>query len=109
MVHAAVAPRVRTTRTVLAVALLAILAAQAGASATPPQNDAPTSPDGFSSYTAENGRPSDLQATAELQEATPDPGVPRCLGPASFARTVWYAVAPASQPQEITVEASGET
>jgi hypothetical protein len=107
MVHAAVAPRV-PFRTVLA-GLVALLAIPATATAAPPSNDAPTAPAGFSSYTAENGQPSDLQATAELQEATPDQGVPRCLGPASFARTVWFAVPPASQPQEITVEASGET
>jgi hypothetical protein len=108
MVHAAVAPRV-PLRTVVAATLLALLAIPASAQAAPPPNDPPSAPDGFSSYTAENGHPSDLQATAELQEATPDPGVPRCLGPASFARTVWYAVPPAGQPQEITVEASGET
>jgi hypothetical protein len=108
MVHAAVAQRVRT-RTVLAAALLALLAIPTTAGAAPPSNDPPTAPDGFSSYTAENGRPSDVQATAELQEATPDPGVPPCLGPGSFARTVWYAIPPTSQPQEITVEASGET
>jgi hypothetical protein len=109
MVHAAVAPRL-PFRTVLAAGLVvALLAIPASATAAPPQNDAPTAPAGFTTYSAENGHPSDLQATAELQEATPDPGVPRCLGPASFARTVWFAVPPASQPQEITVEASGET
>src|SRR4051794_39916082 len=107
MVHAAVAQRV-PFRTILA-ALIALLAVPAGAIAAPPGNDAPTAPAGFTSYTAENGRPSDLQATAELQEATADQGVPRCLGPASFARTVWFAVPPTSQPQEISVEASGET
>src|SRR4051812_5432904 len=109
MVHAAVAPRVRPKRTLAAAGLIALLAIPASASATPPQNASPTSPDGFQSYTAENGRPSDLQAIAELQEATPDPGVPPCLGPASFARTAWYAIPPASQPQELTVEASGQT
>jgi hypothetical protein len=92
------------------VAVLAVLAiASPAAQAAPPPNDAPTSPAGFSTFTAENGRPNDLQATAELQEATPDAGVPRCLGPKSFARTVWYAVPPTDQPQQITVEASGET
>jgi hypothetical protein len=119
MVHAAVAPPARFRNAVLGLlATLALAAtfqaAQAAlnptaARAAPPANDAPTAPAGFSSYTAENGHPSDLQATAELQEATADQGVPRCLGPASFARTVWFAVPPTSQPQEITVEASGET
>ena len=109
MVHAAVAPPVRFRNAVIGLIAILNAAAPAPAAAAPPSNDAPTAPAGFSSYTAENGRPSDLQATAELQEATADQGVPRCLGPASFARTVWFAVPPASQPQEITVEASGET
>jgi hypothetical protein len=79
------------------------------ATAAPPPNDSPTAPDTFQPYTAENGTPTELQATAELAEATPDFGVPRCLGPASFARTVWYAIPPASTPHEISVDASGET
>jgi hypothetical protein len=112
MVHAPV-PAARVLANFLGLAILAVtitaIAAAAPAQAAPPPNDAPTAPAGFSSFTAENGRPSDLQATAELQEATADPGVPRCLGPASFARTAWYAVPPTDQPQEITVEASGET
>jgi hypothetical protein len=115
-VHAAVAPPARSRRKKLVGALavlgssiaLAAVPAQA-AQADPPPNDAPTAPAGFESVTAENGRPSDLQAVAQLEESTPDQGVPRCLGPASFARTVWYAVPPAEQPQEITVEASGNT
>jgi hypothetical protein len=95
---------------VLAALILAALAATAApAQAAPPPNDAPTAPAAFEQYTAENGRPTDLQAIAELQEATPDPGVPRCLGPDSFARTAWYTIPPTEGPQEITVEASGET
>jgi hypothetical protein len=112
MVHAAVAPSVRSRRNKVVGVLAALtgsVIAAAPAQAAPPPNDPPTAPAGFESFTAENGRPSDLQAVAELQEATPDQGVPRCLGPASFARTVWYAVPPADQPQEITVEASGQT
>ena len=50
-----------------------------------------------------------MRARAELGEATADFGVPRCLGPASFARTVWYVIPPESAPHEISVEASGET
>src|SRR3954469_14812853 len=122
MVHAAVAPRPRRSPRprpgprLRRLTLLALLASTAmataqptQASAAPPSNDAPTAPAGFSSYTAENGHPSDLQAVADMQEATADPGVPRCLGPTSFARTVWYAIPPTSQPQEISGEASGET
>lgn len=86
-----------------------MLTAAAPAQAAPPSNDSPATPGSFQSYTAENGQPSDLQATAELAEATPDAGVPRCLGPASFARTVWYAIPAAAATHTITVEASGRT
>jgi hypothetical protein len=79
------------------------------AGAAPPPNDSPSAPGSFQPYTAENGKPSDLQAIAELAEATPDAGVPQCLGPASFARTVWYVIPAAETPHEITVEASGQT
>jgi hypothetical protein len=77
--------------------------------AAPPPNDAAASPGAFAPYTARNGRPHDLQAIAELVEATPDAGVPACLGPGSFARTVWYAIPAAEAPQALTVEASGRT
>jgi hypothetical protein len=79
------------------------------AAASPPANDAPASAGEFTSYTAENGTPSALQAIAELAEAGPDRGVPRCLGPRSFARTVWYRVPAADTPRELSVEASGQT
>src|SRR3954454_10709818 len=109
MVHAAVAPPARFRNTLLGLLATLTLAQAAPAEAAPPPNDAATAPGGFTSSTAKNARPSALQAVAELQEATPDQGVPRCLGPAPFARTVWYAVPPTDQPQEITIEASGET
>jgi hypothetical protein len=105
MVHAAVSAR----RSAVLLLATAALAAPQTASASPPPNDSPTSPDTFQPFTAENGTPTQLQATAELAEATPDFGVPRCLGPASFARTVWYVIPPESGPHEISVEASGET
>ena len=108
MVHAAVPPRRAALPTLLAAALVA-LALPAAAAADPPPNDFPTSPGTFETFTAENGTPTQLQATAELAEATPDFGVPRCLGPASFARTVWYVIPAESTPHEISVEASGET
>jgi hypothetical protein len=92
-----------------ALAAVASGAAPASARAAPPPNDSPTAPAAFAPQTAENGQPIDQQGIAELAEATADRGVPRCLGSTSFARTVWF-VAPATDvPQEITVEASGET
>src|SRR4051812_14269478 len=89
------------------VAALAVLAP--GPHAAPPVNDAPAAAAGFESYAAENGRPRELQASAELFEATGDPGIEPCLGPFSFARTVWYRVPEAVTPQVISVEASGRT
>jgi hypothetical protein len=80
-----------------------------GAAASPPANDAPASAAEFATYTAENGTPSELQAVAELADAGPDRGVPRCLGPRSFARTVWYRIPAAGTPRELSVEASGRT
>ena len=79
------------------------------AAAAPPPNDARVTPEFFQPYGAENGSPQDLQAVAELAEATADGPVPRCLGPTSFARTVWYRVPAAAAPQELTVEAAGRT
>jgi hypothetical protein len=79
------------------------------AAALPPPNDGPLGAAAFTPFTAENGIPHELQALAELAEATADPGVPRCLGATSFARTAWYSVPPAQAPQELTVEAMGAT
>jgi len=89
--------------------VLALCGPLSRAEAAPPPNDAPSVAGVFEPYTAENGRPRALQAIAELAEATPDAGVPRCLGPSSFARTVWYVIPPAESPQSLTVEASGRT
>jgi hypothetical protein len=95
---------------VLAATTLAAAALPASpAAAAPPSNDAPNAPLAFEPQSAENGAPVDQQAIADLAEATPDRGVPRCLGPQSFARTVWFVVQPSSTPQEITVEAAGRT
>ena len=93
---------------VLAAVVLAGLLAPA-AHAVPPGNDARFAAEFFQPYAAENGTPEDLQAVAELAEATADGPVPRCLGPSSFARTVWYRVPAAPFPQELTVEAAGRT
>lgn len=94
--------------------LLPILACSAAiaptfAAAAPPKHDAPSAAEPFSAYTASNGRPDEQQAVAELVEATPDPGLPRCLGPASFARTVWYRVPEGATAQQVSVEAMGRT
>jgi hypothetical protein len=101
--------RARLLGVLAATTLAAAAGPTATASASPPPNDAPNAPAGFAPQTAENGTPVDQQGIAELAEATPDKGVPRCLGPDSFARTVWFVVPPASTPQEISVEASGQT
>ena len=87
----------------------AALALPAAAAAAPPANDAPTAAEPFTVFTAANGRPDEQQAVAELFEATADAGLPRCLGPASFARTVWYRVPEAPTAQRLTVEAMGRT
>lgn len=89
-------------------ALLCVLALAAPAQAAPP-NDAPAAAAFFSAYGAANGRPRDLAATAELFDATADPGVPRCLGRTSFGRTAWFRVAAAGTPQLISLEAVGRT
>ena len=77
--------------------------------AAAPVNDAPGAAAAFEPYSARHGVPHELQAIADLASATPDPGVPRCLGPDSFERTVWYRVPAAPAPREITVDASGRT
>jgi hypothetical protein len=94
---------------VLLVLLCAAAGPIAGAAAAPPANDGPDGAAPFEPYTAADGTPRDLQAIAELADATPDRGVPRCLGPGSFARTAWFRVAAAETPQDITVEAAGRT
>ncbi len=92
----------------VAVVCLGTLGA-APAMAVPPPNDSPAGAGAFAPYTAASGRPEQLQALAGLRDATADPGVPRCLGSRSFARTVWYRIPEAPTPQELTVEASGAT
>ena len=93
----------------LGAAVALVLLCAAPAAAAPPPNDGPATASVFEPYTAENGDPGELQAIAELVEAQPDPGVPRCLGPRSFQRTVWYRVPAAAAPRELAVEASGRT
>jgi hypothetical protein len=101
--------RARLFGVLVATAIATAALPTAIAAAAPPSNDGPTAPLGFTPQNAENGTPQDQQAIADLAEATPDRNVPRCLGPQSFARTVWFAVPPTSTPQEITVEATGRT
>jgi hypothetical protein len=101
---------VPTAARLLIVALLVVMAGPAaGAAADPPINDSEFGAEAFQPYTAANGTPHDQEAFAELAEARPDAGVPRCLGPSSFARTTWYRVEPMETPQVVTVEAIGRT
>jgi hypothetical protein len=96
-------------RLVLVPILAALLGGTSAAEASPPPNDAPWAAAEFSAYGAANGRPRDLQALAELAEATADPGVPRCLGAGAFARTAWFRVPAAASAQEIAIDAVGRT
>src|SRR3954447_15759925 len=96
---------------VVAGLVLAMALTAAPAQAARPSNDVPGGAAAglFMPYAAENGTPTLLQATAELAEATPDAGVPRCLGPSSFARTVWYRLPASPVTTEVTLEATGRT
>src|SRR5213080_1715683 len=98
---------VRTSALIPALLLVAALAP--AAAADPPPNDTPAGAAPFEVYTAVNGVPTQRTATAELAEATPDPGVLPCLGTGSFARTVWYRIPATQTPRELTIEASGRT
>jgi hypothetical protein len=96
-------------RVVFVLVLAAWLLPVSVARSAPPGNDAAAAAAPFAPFKAADGRPQDLQATAEPGEATPDPGVPRCLGPGSFERTVWYRVPAAPVPRLVRVEAFGRT
>ncbi|HWT94992.1 MAG TPA: hypothetical protein VN238_18490, partial [Solirubrobacteraceae bacterium] len=95
-------------RTMVLVALASVAAVPASALAAPP-NDTPQGALAFQSVTAENGTPTEREATALLAGATADAGVPRCLGARSFERTVWFRIESAATPRRIKVEASGQT
>jgi len=90
-------------------ALLLVAALAPAAAAAPPANDAPAAAGAFEVYSAVDGVPTERTATAELAEATPDPGVLPCLGSGSFLRTVWYRIPATQTPRELTIEASGRT
>src|SRR4051794_26980849 len=91
----------------IAAGALAMTLLAAPAQAAPPLNDAFTGASVFASFTAENGVPTDLTGVAELVEATPDSGVPRCLGRDSFARTVWFRLPESAVATEVGFEATG--
>jgi len=96
----------------MALVAIAVPAGSFGAAAAlgaPPPNDPPAGAGAFAAYTSPNGVPSQLEAGADLTEATADPGVPHCLGGRSFARTVWYRIPEAPTPRHLTIEASGRT
>ena len=90
-------------------ALLLVAALAPAAAAAPPPNDPPANAAPFEVYSAVDGVPTERTATAELAEATPDPGVMPCLGSTSFLRTVWYRIPATQTPRELTIEASGRT
>ena len=92
----------------LLTALFALALAPA-ASAARPGNDVPGAAAPLEPYVAQSGVPGGQQAFAELAEATADGGVPRCLGGASFERTVWFRVPATPVPREISVDAAGQT
>src|SRR5439155_14531608 len=97
------------SKAALILAPLLVAALAPAAAADPPANDAATGAAPFEVYTAVNGTPAERTATAELAEATPDPGVLPCLGAASFQRTVWYRIPATQTPRELTIEAAGRT
>jgi len=106
-VAAAAASALVLALTAIAAASVLMLALPAAAQAAPPANDAPAGATAFSAVSAENGAVAEREGLAELAEATPDAGAPRCLGARSFARTVWFRVPAASAPQLVRVEGTG--
>ncbi len=74
------------------------------AHAAPPPNDAASRAVEVAPVAAENGPVPSLEGVAELGEATPDIGTPRCLGPKSFQRTVWFRV-PGGPAQRVRLDA----
>ena len=95
-------------RSLPTVLIAAVLLGGTPALAAPP-NDSPAGAGVFSPYTAPNGIPAEQQALADLATATPDRGIPRCLGDRSFARTVWYRIPEGPVARLLTVEAVGRT
>jgi hypothetical protein len=91
------------TRALLLSTLVGLLVTPAAAFAAPPANDGPDAAVELAGYTAENGTPSELQGSADLREATPDAGVPRCLGPASFQRTAWFKLPAADKARRVRI------
>jgi hypothetical protein len=90
------------------VLIAAVLLGGAPAIAAPP-NDSPAGAGVFAPYTSPSGVPTQQQAVADLVAATPDRGIPRCLGDKSFARTVWYRIPEGPVARLLTVEAVGRT
>lgn len=97
--------RVRLRTAVPAAALLCALAGPAGAVAAI-ENDAPENAPALQPATAENGPVAELQRTLSFDGAGPDAAAPRCLGPASFARTAWLRVAAAPTVRRLSLEAA---
>jgi hypothetical protein len=98
-------------RSLCAAIVVVVLAGCLGAAAAwaAPANDAPQGAGAFEPYIAAAGKPTELAAIAELVDANPDPGVPRCLGANSFQRTVWYRLPEVGATQWVTISAVGRT
>lgn len=96
-------------RVALALGVLAVgsAAAAAPASAAAPAYDVPSGAAAFTAVTAENKPdPTELQSVLSMAETTADVGVPRCLGPASFARTAWARIPATDATRLVRVSAT---
>lgn len=85
------------------------LAVPAIAFAAAPANDTPEGAGDFQAFTSGNSNgenAAEREGLVDLTEATADKGIRRCLGPKSFARTVWFKIPAADTPQLVRVEAS---
>jgi len=85
----------------IAFAPAAVLAADAA--------DGPSGAVALGTVTAENGAVGDLSAVLDPAGAAADEGVPRCLGGASFERTVWAWVPAAEGAGRVTVEVTPQS
>lgn len=100
---------VRSLCAAVVVAALAGMLAAAPAPAAPPPNDTFDAPGAFAPYAAPANKPQELTAIGELVEASPDAGVPRCMGGRSFARTIWYRIPELGATQWLNLDAVGST
>lgn len=101
----AAAPASRAASILAASLVVALLAAAPAAAA--PTSDTPAGAKAFSAVPVGNPpAPVGLESVLELAGTGPDAGVPRCLGPASFAHTSWAWVDPADRVRLVRVSAT---